>query len=112
MFKLIERKDYKLVTTTEDEWKKLNRKPLDRLGSGLIRVASMHHVAKEVDAYSLWQKLKSLYEKKTAQNKAFMIRRLVNLKYKNGNSVAEHLSNFQGLLNVLFTMKLELEDEV
>ena len=41
-----------------------------------------------------------------------MIRRLVNLKYKNGNSVAEHLSNFQGLLNVLFTMKLELDDEV
>ena len=41
-----------------------------------------------------------------------MIRMLVNLKYKNGNSVAEHLSNFQGLLNVLFTMKLELDDEV
>ena len=38
-----------------------------------------------------------------------MIRRLVNLKYKDGNSVAEHLSNFQGLLNELSTMKLELE---
>ena len=41
-----------------------------------------------------------------------MIRRLVNLKYKNGNSVAEHLSNFQRLLNELSTMKLELDDEV
>ena len=36
----------------------------------------------------------------------------MNLKYKDGNSVAEHLSNFQGLLNELFTMKLELDDEV
>ena len=35
-----------------------------------------------------------------------------NLKYKDGNSVAKHLSNFQGLLNELSTMKLELDDEV
>ena len=48
-----------------------------------------HHVAKKVDAYSLWQKLESLYERKTAHNKTFMTRRLVNLKYKDGNSVAK-----------------------
>ena len=36
----------------------------------------------------------------------------MNLKYKDGNSVVEHLSNFQGLLNELSTMKLELDDEV
>ena len=36
----------------------------------------------------------------------------MNLKYKDGNSVAEHLSNFQGLLNELSTMKFELDDEV
>ena len=41
-----------------------------------------------------------------------MIRRLVNLKYKDGNNVAEHLNNFQGLLNELSTMKLELDDKV
>ena len=41
-----------------------------------------------------------------------MIRRLVNLKYKDGNSFTEHLSNFQGLLNELSTMKLKLDDEV
>jgi hypothetical protein len=57
-------------------------------------------------------KLESLYERKTAQNKAFMIRRLVNLKYKDGQSVTEHLSNFQGLLNELSTIKLVLDDEV
>ena len=36
----------------------------------------------------------------------------MNLKYKEGNSVTEHLRNFQGLLNELSTMKLELDDEV
>ena len=41
-----------------------------------------------------------------------MIKRLVNLKYKDGHSVTEYLSNFQGLLNELSTMKLALDDEV
>jgi hypothetical protein len=41
-----------------------------------------------------------------------MIRRLVNLKYKDGQSVTKHLSNFQGLLNESSTMKLVLEDKV
>ena len=36
----------------------------------------------------------------------------MNLKYKDGNSVAKHLNNFQALLNELSTMKLELDDEV
>jgi hypothetical protein len=34
------------------------------------------------------------------------------LKYKDGQSVTEHLSNFQGLLNELSNMKLVLDDEV
>jgi hypothetical protein len=45
-----------------------------------------------------------------------VIKRLVNLKYKDVNSVMvlmEHLiSNFQGLLNELSTMKLALDDEM
>ena len=36
----------------------------------------------------------------------------MNLKYKDGNNVAEHLSNFHGLLNELSTMKLELDDKI
>ncbi|KAI5348296.1 hypothetical protein L3X38_001183 [Prunus dulcis] len=36
-----------------------------------------------------------MYERKTAQNKASVIRRLVNLKYKDGRSVTEHLNDFQ-----------------
>ena len=57
------------------------------------------------------EKLECLYERKTAQNKAFLIRRLVNLKFKDGNSVAEHLSDFQSLVNQLATMKMVLDDE-
>ena len=111
LFEPIECKGYKSITTTEDEWKKLNKKTIGQIRQWVDQ-SVFHHVAKEVGAYSLWQKLESLYERNVAQNKAFMIRRLVNLKYKYGNSVAEHLNNFPRLFNELSTMKLELDDEV
>jgi len=57
-----------------------------------------HHVANGTDAHSLWTKLEGLYERKTAQNKAFLIRRLVNLKLKGRHVIAEHLSDFKILL--------------
>ena len=106
LFEPTECKSYKSVTTTEDEWKKLNRKTIGKIRQWVDQ-SVFHHVAKKVDAYNLWQKLESLYEIKTAHNKAFMIKRLVNLKYKDDNSVSEHFSNFQELLNELSTMKLE-----
>ena len=40
----------------------------------------------------------SMKEKKI-QNKAFVARKLVNLKLKEGRSVAEHFSEFQDLVN-------------
>ena len=87
LFEPIECRGYKPITTIEDEWKKLNRKTVGQIRQWVDQ-SVFHHVAKEVDAYSLWQKLESLYERKTTQNKAFIIKRLVNLKYKDGNSVA------------------------
>lgn len=111
LFEPIELNGIKPDAKTDDEWKKLNRKAVGYIRQWVDQ-SVFHHVAKEVDAYLLWLKLESLYERKTAQNKAFMIRRLVNLKYKDGQSVTEHLSNFQGLLNELSTMKLVLDDEV
>ena len=53
-----------------------------------------------------------MYEKNTFRNKATLIRRLVNLKYKDGKSMTEHTSDFQGLVNQLTTMKMKLEDEL
>ena len=56
--------------------------------------------------------LKDLYKRKIAQNKVFAIRKLVNLKYRDGRSVAKHLSDFQNLVNQLSTMKIMLDDEL
>jgi hypothetical protein len=58
------------------------------------------------------KKLESLYERKTAQNKAFAIRKLAHLKLKEGRSFAEHLRKFQDLVNQLTRMNLVVDDEL
>ena len=93
------------------DWEKLNRKTI-RCIRQCIDVSVFHHVSQETNAEALWEKLKSLYERKTTQNKAFIARKLVNLKLKEGNSIAEHLSEFQDLVNQMGTMKLVGDDEL
>ncbi|BBG92632.1 hypothetical protein Prudu_000423 [Prunus dulcis] len=85
----------KPVGKSDDAWSILNRKFVDQ--------SVFHNVAQETDAHKLWAKLSSMYERKTAQNKA---------SYKDGRSVTEHLSDFQGLINLLTNMKMVLDDEL
>ena len=76
----------------------MNRKMI-----GLIRQCIehevFHHVVQETSAYKLWIKLEEMYQAKTSQNKALLMRRLVNLKLKRGTTEVEHTSEFQNLVN-------------
>jgi Asp-tRNA(Asn)/Glu-tRNA(Gln) amidotransferase C subunit len=56
--------------------------------------------------------LKSFHERKTAQNKVFVIRKLAHLKLTEGRSFAEHLSEFQDLVNQLTRMNLVVDDKL
>ena len=96
---------------SDAEWSILNRKAVAGIRQW-VDESVFHHVAQETNAYSMWKKLESMYERKTAQNKASFIRRLVNTKYRDGRSVSEHLSDFQGMVNQLTNMKMVLDDEL
>lgn len=89
---------------------------MNRKNDGQIRQwidqSVFHHDAQETIAYMLWAKLETLDERKTVQNKASTIRRFVNLKYRETQSVFEHLSDFQRLVRQLTNMKMVLEDEL
>ena len=78
---------------SDRDWEKLNRKTVGCIRQ-CIDVSAFHHVSQETNAEALREKLRSLYERKTAHNKAFIARKLVNLKLKEGKSIAEHLSEF------------------
>jgi len=56
--------------------------------------------------------LEETFAKESAQNKVFVIRDFVNLKYKDGEDASVHINEFQGFLNQLSLMNLELADEM
>ena len=96
---------------SDRDWEKLNRKTIGCIRQ-CIDVSVFHHVSQETTIETFWEKLRSLYEKKTAQNKAFIARKLVNLKLKDGKSIAKHLSEFQDLVNQMVTMNLIIDDDL
>ena len=58
---------------SDRDWEKLNRKTIGCIRQ-CIDVSVFHHVSQETNAEALWEKLRSLYERKTTQNKAFIAR--------------------------------------
>jgi len=69
-------------------------------------ISVFHPVVNKIDAHNWWTKLEGLCQRKTAQNKVFLIKRLVNLKLKGARTITEHLSVFQGIVNQLSTLNL------
>ena len=62
--------------------------------------------------YSLWKKLGKLYETKNANNKASLMKKLVNLIYVDGNLFFDHLNEFHNISNQLSCLKICLDDEL
>ncbi|KAM2780700.1 hypothetical protein COP1_015809 [Malus domestica] len=101
----------KLKSMSDAEWKKMNRKAIGTIRQW-VDDSAFHHVSNETNASKFWTNLESLFEKKTPAKKAFLIKELIHVKYKDGLSVAEHLNNFQNIINQLATMKMTIEDEL
>ncbi|PKI40027.1 hypothetical protein CRG98_039597 [Punica granatum] len=74
-------------------WERTNRKTI-----GLIRQwignSIYHHVTQETNVKVLWDKLTNLYTRKTLQNKALLVKKLVHLRYQDEGDMAVHMSNF------------------
>ena len=71
-----------------------------------------NHISDETHARTLWQKLEELYARKEGTNKMFLIKQLMNLRYREGAPVADHVNAFQGIINQLFSMGISFKDEV
>ena len=56
-------------------------------------------VVSETTSFNLWKKLCSTYEKETASNKVYLMKRLFELQMKEGTFVVSHLNEF----NIIFS---------
>ena len=88
--KPIKLKGVKPENMDQDEWAKM-----DELARSTIVLAVSkriyYNVNKTVTAYDLWSKLCTLYEQKSAALQIYWLKKLVDLKMKDGVSMSSHL---------------------
>ena len=106
----IEGDNAKSSDTSDVDWKKLKKKTLGAIRQW-VDISLYNHVAKETDPHTLWKNLENTYETKNAQANIFLIRKLMNLKLKEGQSIVEHLKDFEGMIAQLSVACLSLDDE-
>lgn len=54
----------------------------------------------------------SVYARKILQSKAFLVKKLVHLRYKDGGNRAKHMSNFKDIVNQLANLEIVLPNEL
>jgi hypothetical protein len=70
------------------------------------------NISKEKTTKELMDALDKLYEKTSASNKVFLMKRLFNMKMSEGGSIADHLNEFNTVTNQLSSIKVDFDDEV
>ena len=95
----------------DDDWEEL-----DALTMSTIRL----HLADSVyftvldsqNSEELWKKLCNTYEKETAANKVYLMRKIYDLRMKDTDSIASHLNQFDALWSQLQAQKMTMDDEL
>ena len=70
------------------------------------------NIVNEKTTTSLMKTLSDMYEKPSATNKVYLMRRLFNLNMGEGNSVTDHINEFNTILAQLESVHIKFEDEV
>jgi len=104
-------KSKKLTTMKDEEWNLLDRKALETIWLHLAMLVAFN-ISKETMTEGLIQVLLKLYEKPSASNKVFLMKRLFNMKMSEGGSVANHLNDFNTITSQLSSVGVNFEDEV
>eukprot|EP00253_Pinus_taeda_P025456 PITA_25456 len=95
---------------TDEEWNLINRKAV-----GTVRLhltASVTFNILEETTKGLIKALEKLYEKTSASNKVFLMKRLFNMNMSEGGSVADHLNDFNTITIMLCSVGVNFDYEV
>ena len=78
---------------TEKEWALLDRRALAVVRKALTQAVAFN-VGKDTTVKGLLDALQGVYEKSSASNRLFLIKRLVYLRMTEGKLIADHLNDF------------------
>eukprot|EP00253_Pinus_taeda_P025822 PITA_25822 len=65
----------------------------------------------EATVKALWDKLGTLYKSKSLVNKLFLLKKLYNLRMKDGDSVTEHLNVSNTVVSQLSSVDIKISDQ-
>ena len=89
---------------------------LDRQTLGVVHLTLPRNMAfnifKEKTTTDLMKVLSNMYEKPSASNKVYLMRRLFNLKMVEDASITNHINEFNVITTHLSSVEITFEDEV
>ncbi|KAK2994756.1 hypothetical protein RJ640_013405 [Escallonia rubra] len=93
------------------EWAISDRKALATIRLSLtLQVA--FNISKEKTTPAVMKALEKLYEKPSASNKVFLMKKLFNIRMSENGSVVDHLNDFNGVTNQLESVGINFDDEI
>ncbi|KAK2984532.1 hypothetical protein RJ640_025029 [Escallonia rubra] len=93
------------------EWAILDRKALATVRLSLTPQVAFN-IFKEKTITAAMQLLDKLYEKLSASNKVFLMKRLFNMRMSKNGSIIDHLNDFNGITNQLESIGINFDDEI
>ena len=94
-----------------EEWALLDRQVLGVIRLTLPRSLA-HNVVKEKTTADFMKALSSMYEKSSANTKVHLMKKLFNLKMAENASIAQHLNEFNTIINQLSSIEIDFDDEI
>ena len=107
----LEEKSKKPTSMSDEEWNLLDRKALGAVRLCLSSTVAFN-ISNEKTTKGVMDKLAKMYEKPSASNKVYLMKKLFNMKMNEGSSVQDHVNEFNTITNQLTSVSLEFEDEV
>ncbi|MCO5570761.1 hypothetical protein L7F22_024489 [Adiantum nelumboides] len=95
----------------KDEWEELDELPCSTITLTLAE-SIYFNVAEETTAYGVWQKLCGMYEKQSAATQIYWLKKLVELKMKEGTAMSNHLNEFHTNFSQLTVHEIVFPDSV
>ena len=104
-------KAQKLKEMYDDEWDILDWKALGAIWLSLASIVAFN-VSREKTTQDLMAALSKMYEKLSASNKIFLMKKLFNLEMEDSGSVAEHLNEFNALMSQLESVEINFDNKI
>ncbi|RYA47095.1 hypothetical protein DD606_23800, partial [Enterobacter cloacae complex sp. GF14B] len=109
--KPIKLKGIKPEDMDEDEWSEMDELALSTIMLTLAE-SVYFNVADEMSAYQAWLKLSDLYEKQSAASQVYWLKKLVDLKMKEGTPMSNHLNEFNTIYSQLSAQGVKFDEPV